>query len=267
MATGAQGVVDDGFIAKWVDRLREVTPDAVAVILKGSYARGNPGPYSDVDFDVLTAGAAREEYPAFLEEVPGGRLVHVSVAVSNLAGWLAEETEPAGWSFGLPASEAMRLLWAVDDALTKQLDRRERVFPGGEPELEDFVAGLGKVTQARTRGDGPALRLAAQDVASLCPSLLQTLNPAVRAGTRSESLQLALTFPISPPHYREDMLTCLGLTARASSETVHLSAVRLVHGVLELLQPQAARLAPLLPPDLAGALARGTLRRYVAQLS
>ena len=52
-------IVDEAFLAAWVERLRATVPKAVAVILKGSYARGDAGPHSDIDFDVLTAGEAR----------------------------------------------------------------------------------------------------------------------------------------------------------------------------------------------------------------
>jgi hypothetical protein len=260
----APSTVDHAFIARWAKRLQSTIPEAAAVILKGSYARGDAGPYSDLDFDLLTSSGPREEYPAYLDEF-AGRLIHVSVAVRDLTCWLAEEEEPAAWAFGLPASEAIRLLWAADEALATALDRAARHFPAGEPELEDFVAGLGKVRQAHAQGDDLALRLATQDLARLCPSLLRPLNPEVRVSTRREALRAALAFPVSPPGYPEDMRLCLGLSNRATTEDVHETARRLVLGVLETLQPHAARLAPLLPPDLAAALASGALQRYAAQ--
>jgi phosphoribosyl-AMP cyclohydrolase len=256
--------IDGAFIARWARRLQSTVPETAAVVLKGSYARGDAGPHSDLDFDLLTSGEPREEYPAYLDEF-AGRLIHVSVTVRDLTGWLAEEEEPATWAFGLPASEAMRLLWATDETLAATLDRAARHFPAGEPELEDFVAGLGKVRQAHAQGDDLALRLAAQDLARLCPSLLRPINPEIRVGTRRQALQAALAFPVSPPGYPADMRLCLGLSNRATTEDVHETARRLVLGVLETLQPHAARLAPLLPPDLAAALASGALQRYAAQ--
>jgi phosphoribosyl-AMP cyclohydrolase len=261
----APSTTDDAFIARWVERLQSTIPGAAAVILKGSHARSDAGPYSDLDFDLLTAGEAREEYPAYLDEI-AGRLIHVSVAIRDLPGWLAEEAEPAGWAFGLPASEAMRLLWVADDTFAKALDRAARHFPAGEPELEDFVAGLGKVRQSHAQDDDLALRLAAQDLARLCPSVLRPLNPEVRVGTRREALLAALAFPVSPPGYPEDMRICLGLTGHATTaDDVHAAAGRLVIDVLETIRPHAAQLAPLLPPDLAAALASGALQRYAAQ--
>lgn len=39
----------------WIDRLRGEEPSAMAVLLFGSRATGDEGPYSDVDLRVITA--------------------------------------------------------------------------------------------------------------------------------------------------------------------------------------------------------------------
>jgi phosphoribosyl-AMP cyclohydrolase len=259
-------MIDEAFIERWATRLRREFPEAVAVILKGSYARGEPLPHSDVDFDVLTSGGPREEYPVYFDTI-GGKLVHVSVAVRDLDGWLATEREPQTWAFGLPAAEATRLLWAADAPICQRLDRPPLSHPPAEPELEDLVAELGKVRNAQPAGDELGLRLAAHSLASLCPTILRLINPVVRADTPLKALRLVLDFPVAPPNYREDMLTCLGLTARASSpDDVVQAAARLVAGTVELLTPYAYDLKDDLQPGQAEQLADGTLRRYVDQL-
>lgn len=259
-------MIDDAFITARVERLRREVSGAVAILLKGSYARGDPGPFSDLDFDVLTAGGPRSTYPAYIVEPAPGRRFHVSVAVRDLAGWLAEADEPQEWAFYLPSEEAVRILWVADDALRARLPDDFLRHPPGEPELEDFVADYGKVKNARRRGDELALRLAAHGLAMLCPSVLRPLNPGARVGTREEALKAALAFPASPPGYRDDMLICLGLSeAATTADDVAHAARRLVLGVLALLRPKAGVLAHLLPSGLATALSDGTLERYAAQ--
>jgi predicted nucleotidyltransferase len=61
-----------------VRRVRHEIPDAVAVFLVGSYARGDAGPHSDVDLDVLVADGPRNQWPTWLD-VEEHRLVCVSV--------------------------------------------------------------------------------------------------------------------------------------------------------------------------------------------
>lgn len=253
-------------VVAWVERLQRQEPDAVAILLKGSDARGDAGLHSDVDFDVLTATGPRETYLAYLVETGEGWLTHVSVAIHDLDAWLAQEEEPAEWACPWPAAEATRLLWTRDETLRERLGRPYLPHPPAKPELEDFIAGFGKVKNAYVADNALALRLAAQGMAQLCPSLLRLVNPEVRVGTRYEALLASLGLPISPPGYREDLLVCLGLTGRATTvDDVYAAAHRLVTGVLTLLHPHAQRLAPEFEPDLPAYLADGTLQRYVEQ--
>jgi phosphoribosyl-AMP cyclohydrolase len=152
----------------------------------------------------------------------------------------------------------------VDDAVRARVERYELDHPPGGAELEDFVADFGKVRNASLAGDELGLRLAAQGLASLCPSVLRLLNPEGRAGSRREAFLVALDFPIAPDGYREDMLVCLGLLGRATTpEEVYGAAHRLVRGAVALLRPYADRLAPHLQPYLPRYLADGTLERYL----
>jgi phosphoribosyl-AMP cyclohydrolase len=254
------------FVAAWAERLRRQEPDAIAILLKGSAARGDAGPHSDVDFDVLTASGPREAYLAYLGETGEGWLTHVSVAVCDLDSWLAQAAEPVEWAFPWPAAEATRLVWARDETLRERLARPFLPHPPAAAELEDFIAGFGKVKNAHVAENELALRLAAQGLARFCPSLLRLVNPEVRVGTGYEALLASLELPVSPPGYREDLLVCLGLVGRATTvDEVYAAAHRLVTGVVALLQPHAQRLATEFEPDLAAYLADGTLQRYIAQ--
>jgi hypothetical protein len=178
-------MVGEEFIQRWVRRARREIPDGVAVFLVGSYARGDAGPYSDLDLDVLVADGPRNQWPTWLD-VQGHRLVCVSVWIRDVATWLASQQEPQGWAFGLSSVETVRLCWAADDSWRARLERSQLAHPPGEPELDHLVGDLGKVANAWRRGDELGLRLAAQDLARSCPSLLQPLNPHPRlaAGTR-----------------------------------------------------------------------------------
>jgi phosphoribosyl-AMP cyclohydrolase len=255
-------VVDAEFVARWAERLGTSVADAVAVVLKGSHARGDAGPYSDVDFDVLTVGGPRFEYPLHFAEIDG-RTVHVSVAVRDVHGWLADD-EPERWALLLPAYEPTKLVWAVNDKWRGQIEGYTPLHRPGDPELEELIGTLGTVRNAQAAGDELALRYAAQQLAELCPSVLRPLNPSVRVGSRIGALRVALDFPVAPIGYQEDMLTCLGLRGEAvSGEDVHDAAYRLVTGVVALLQENVDLITPLVPPDLPESLRSGMLDRYL----
>ena len=157
-------------------------------------------------------------------------------------------------------------MWLGRPSLKAELDRPGRDATAGEPELEDFIEGLGKARNAHTEGDELTMRLALQTVAELCPSVLGPLNPPVLPGTRPEALKAALDLPNVPAGYRDDMLLCLGLSGAASSVDDLLAAgTRLVMGTLALLEANPETIAPLLAPNLPNLVADGTLRRYVEQ--
>jgi len=258
-------VIDEAYIAGWVERLRREVPGAVAIVLKGSHARGNAGLWSDLDLDVLVFDdEIAHPYLTWIEDDGSGRLVHVSVAVESLDDWLAGFREVASWSFGFPSNEVTRLLWLGRPSLRAELDRPGRTHPGGVPELEDVIEELGKARNARLRGDEMALRLAVQEIAQLCPGLLAPLNPAASPGTRPEALKAALDLAVAPEGYRQDMLLCLGLSGVASTVDEILTAgERLVFGILSLLEANADTFSPLLPPYLPELVASGLLRRYL----
>lgn len=48
-------------------------------------------------------------------------------------------------------------------------------------------------------GDGLALRVAAQNLATLCPGVLRPLNEPVRVSTAYEALTTALALTVVPP--------------------------------------------------------------------
>lgn len=260
-------MIDRQFIATWSDRLRTEIPEAVAVLLKGSYVHGTAGPWSDLDFDILVERPESvEEYLAWLVEGPDGHLVHVSVAVEDVRSWLDAGDEAAAWAFGFPSREAMTLLWARDDALRKRLGQPYRDHPAADPEIEDFIEELGKARNAHLRGDELACRIACQELAELCPTLLSPLNELVRPATRPAALTAALDLAIAPAGYRDDMLLCLGLSGRASTaDDVLAAAERLVSGTLSLLRERIDRVGHLLPSDLGGYLVDGTLERYLGR--
>jgi phosphoribosyl-AMP cyclohydrolase len=263
LSDAGRGAASDRLVAHWTARLSKEVPGTVAVVLKGSHARGDAGPHSDIDFDVLVEGPPVERYPLWLEPDAGGRLRHVSVAVQDLAGWLAEGDEPEPWALGLPVREPTRLLWATTPALRERLDRPWREYAAAEPEVEDWFECFGKMRNAKRRGDALGLRQAAQELGRYTPTLLRPLNPVVFATSPRSALDLALAFPVAPAGYREDLLACLGLSEGATADDLLAAGARLVTGTMALLREHIDVVAPLLAADIAGYLRDGTLDRYI----
>lgn len=255
-------------LSTWAARLRADEPRAVAILCHGSYARGEAEAHSDLDLDVLIAGEPDVGYRSAFEELPDGRLLHVTIATESLDRWLAALAQPdesEDWAFYLPARQVARLLWATPDAQAR-LARGVSIELAASPQLQDLLESAGKVRNAAARGDDLGVRLGAQDMALRCPAVLGLLNPPALVDTRRAALQAALDMPVAPASYREDMLTCLGMSGRATTaQDVHDAALRLAGGILGMLRAQPDVVAGRVEPGLPEALAEGRLLRLLTQ--
>ncbi len=258
-------VFADELVDRWTVRLREEVPDAVAIFVGGSHVRGDAGPDSDVDFDVVVADGPRDEWPAWFD-VNAGRLVRISAWVRDVDAWLATEDEPQEWAFYLASADPMRLCWAADDGWQERLDRTQMNHPPGPPEVDHFEGEVGKVTNAYRAGDEVGVRLAAQDLARSIASMLQPLNAHPPTTSRREALRILLDFHVVPSGYEHDMLACLGLVDHVDTSEVHAAACRLAGGTMEIVQTNASVFAPLVPADAAASIRDGSLRRYINQI-
>jgi hypothetical protein len=132
-------------------------PERSASFWGGSRARGDAGPHSDVDFDILVREGPRDEWPSWFDGD-----VCVSTWIRDVDAWLAAQQESQDWAFGLPCADPLRLCWAADDAWRARLDVTHVEYPAQPPELEHFEGAAGKLANAALRGDSLALRLAAR---------------------------------------------------------------------------------------------------------
>ncbi|MCW5854043.1 MAG: nucleotidyltransferase domain-containing protein [Anaerolineae bacterium] len=256
-------MLDDLWLNVWVERLRGLYPNTVAVLLAGSHARGEAGPHSDVDLRVVQPHGATA-YPVFFEPTANGRLRHISVDLTTLDEWEAEQDEPADWALFLPTEQVERLVWATPDVAARLGPTPTKRQPAGDPQVEDFLEYASKVKNALRVGDSLALRWAAHGQARLAPGLLAPLNPPVRAQTAIHALKLALDFPVAPPGYQQAMLVCLGLDNQGHSDTeIAQASLELARGIFRLLREHGGAGIP--EADLRQALLDGTLEQYLKQ--
>ena len=261
-------MLDAHRLAAWIERLRRDEPHAVAILCHGSYAREAAEPHSDLDLDVLVDGAPLAEYRSAFEELPDGRLLHATIAGWSIENWLAQFAAPQeseAWAFFLPARQVARLLWATPEARLR-LEDRVTLALSASPQLQDLLECAAKVRNALARGDELGVRHAAQDVALRCPAILGLLSPFAPVDTARAALDAALDPAGAPAGYRDDMLTCLGMSGLARSmQDIHDAALRLALSILRLLQAHPGSVAGRVEPGLAEALVDGRLTRLLTQ--
>jgi hypothetical protein len=254
-------VLDGDLVDECTQRLLREVPDAVGIFLGGSQLRGDAGPYSDIDFDIVVARGPRDEWPGFVA-TRGDRPVRISTWIRDVDAWLAASQEPQDWAFRLPCADPLRLCWA-EASWRERLDRTELTYPAGPPEVDHFEGEVGKVVNAWVAGDEPVLRLAAADLALSVVSLLAPLNPRPPVRSRAEALRSLLGFDRAPAGYRTDMPTCLGLRGEPAPAGVAAAARRLATGTLQVLRTHEGALVPLLPEHTVCSMRDGSLYRLV----
>ena len=242
-----------------VERLRREEPALQAVLLGGSFARGEGDEYSDIDLTGQTDGEPRVEYRTWFYPTSGGRLVHVSIEMEPLAPPVPQE--PASWSLGFPVREPQRYVWSTPAAVQVLGADPSLHFPEGPPEFGDFVELHMKVKRAVERQDHRQLRWAARLLAEYAPPLLRRFNDEVVVRTPLEAFAAALSLSNAPEHYREEFETCAGFAAATNAE-IAASANRLAREMVAYLRERAPESDPA-PDSLDEALRNGTLERYM----
>lgn len=243
-----------------VQRLRDEYQDAVAVLLKGSMARGEAHGWSDIDFDLLVSTPETEIYRTWLMP-EGERLVHVSVAVESLDAWLADAEEPSSWSLGLPTAETTQLLWAVSDGVRQLLDHPAKLHPPAEPEVEDAVEALGKMRSAIARDDRPGVYRNAEKLGRLIPTLLVPLNDVPPVANSRQAISGVLALECVPTGFAEDWLICMGYVDARTMESTLAAARRMLIGSLAMIPRDAEEYGE----DILAILNDGSLMCYLEQ--
>jgi hypothetical protein len=242
-----------------VERLRGEEPALQAVLLGGSFARGEGDEYSDIDLTGQTAGEPRVVYRAWLYPTSAGRIVHLSIEMEALAPPVPQE--PASWSLGFPVLEPQRYVWGTPAAVQVLGADPSLHFPGGPPEFGDFVELHMKIRRAAERQDHRQLRWAARLLAEYAPPLLRPFNDDVVVRTPLEAFAAALSLAHAPEHYREDFETCAGF-APATNAEIAASAARLAREMIAFLRERAPESGHE-PDSLDEALRSGALERYM----
>jgi hypothetical protein len=255
----------------WVDRLRAEEPAALALFLQGSFARGDPGPHSDVDLRVVTAGQPRARDRAYLVE-EDGRLVHYSVGSRSLTELLEAIGDAEVWPWLLPHYRAVRPLWDPHGTLALLRAAVEANRPGPRPylggllhELEAMVEEVGKVRNAEATADYPRASIAAREAAERAWRVLQRCADPRPLVNQSEGIARTLRLGEAIPGYRANLTLCLGLTPDPRPlAALSRAALDLADGVVAWLEGSADAVG--LPADVRALLGDGRLAGYLRQM-
>ena len=252
--------LSQALLAQVLEFVRAVDAELLAVVVDGSYARGEADADSDLDVTALYAQVPPVDWRSLFIARPA-RPLHVSAGAMALTQWQEQSARPADWSLGFPTDEPGVLLWATAAVRALLADPPRVRRPAPPAELEDLLEAAIKVKRGLRSGDAAGARLHAHAMALLAPGLLLPLNPERRVATPRAALVAALALPHVPPHYPSDLAVCLGVEGA--------DAARFAEAGLRLPREMLAFLREHLPggpwqPFLSQYLIDGTLERHLS---
>lgn len=251
--------------------LRSAEPRARAFMVFGSFARGDAGPYSDVDLRIITAGEPVERDRVRFLGGDQGPLVHVSIGSRSFTELATSLKKPDEWPWMAGILARAHVLDDPDDLVgtLRRLVETHRpahliTAAGMHYDLETLLEGITKCKNAHASSDDGEVFVNARHVAEYAIVLLLTVNDVVPALGRRAWRTRAVTLPVAPPGYGADIALCTGDAGQArTGAEVFAAAMRLGEGTLRLLMERHERLP--LHGALASYLRDGTLLRYVRQ--
>ena len=239
-------------------------------MVQGSHARGDAGPYSDVDLRVITAGPPRVRDRVYLVEEEG-RLVHYSVGGRPLAELVQATADVEVWPWLVGHYATVKPLWDPGDVVGLLRRAVEANRPSPRPyadglllELETMVEEVAKVRNAAVAGDYLAAARAAWEAGDEAWKVLQRCHDPRPLATQRDGVDRMLRLGDDIPGYRENLAICLGLTPAARPlEELSRATLELAEGVVGWLEVHVTELGQ---PRVAELLADGKLARYLRQM-
>jgi hypothetical protein len=251
--------LERALIERALKQLYALEPDATAVLLTGSYAKGTAAVASDLDLMAITP-SPRVGYRTWFEEQIGAAPLHVSAGATTADAWRAKATTPARWSLGFPAINTAAYLWTDEETRARFGDDPSLRHPAAGPELEDFLDFVLKAKRAAHAEDELGLRWFAHGAASLAPTLLIPINDERVVHDRRDALDAALNLGVAPANYATDLAVCLGLTSASGAE-MKAAVARIGGELLAFLRERAPDVDD--QPEIARYLTDGTLERHL----
>lgn len=266
----------EGSLRKLLDQfvveLRRAEPNALAIMLFGSLARGDAGPFSDIDLRVVTEGEPRVRDRVRFVERPDGGLLHLSIGSRPFTEIVQTAEDLERWAWMIETYSTAETLWEKPGVAARLLAEIRAREPRPEAyaaksgyHLETLLEYAAKVKNAVVKGDEQGVRAYAANLADVCWRLLRPLNPVLTFPGESEFWDRVSAFTVAPEGYAEDLRYCLGLLDEP--RPVHVlvwRALRLAEGTLGVIEAHVAALR--LPDDLARPVSGGTVRRYLKQV-
>lgn len=216
---------------------RREFPHLTGIFVHGSVARGEAGPFSDVDMVCVTKQKRKPmDFSYFYKDI------YVGVGFLSIAELEKEFTDPNSFFWAKGSANATRILYDPKDLLRRVMQRWKKTKPSHKllekslwDEYHNMIEYSGKLRNAWPKRDEYLTRYSARVVAQHAQRAIIALNelPII---SENYLWNHVLEARKRPRHLRADYPVALGIRGTQDTWTVYLAAMRLCRETLRLVR-------------------------------
>jgi len=219
--------------------VRREYPGVIGVLVHGSVARGEPGPFSDVDMlAVIKSGKKPSDFSYFDGDI------HVGIGFLKIGELEKEFTDPKAFFWARGSALATKVLYDPKGIIRSVLLRWKGVKPPHkvvEKSLWDayyyMIEYSGKMRNGWRKQDDYMTRHSARIIAQCAERALIVLNN-ISIISENYVWHQVLKAGNRPRHLRDDYPIALGIQGTSDTSKVYRSASRLCKETLRLIRDE-----------------------------
>ena len=224
--------------------VRREHPNVIGIFVHGSVARGEPGPFSDIDLVAVTSQRRKPSEFSYFD-----RDIYVGVGFQSVADLNKEFTDPKRFFWARGSANATRILYDPRRVLRKIMLRGEKAEPSHqilEKSLWDAYHNIieysGKLRNGWLKRDEYLTRYSARVIAQHVEIALIALNE-LSIISENHAWHQVLSAKKRPKHLGTDLPLALGIKGAGETPIVYRSAIRLCRETLRLIRAKFGKKA------------------------
>ena len=214
------------------------------ILVHGSVARGEPGPFSDID---LVAVTSRRKKPSEFSYFDGD--IYVGIGFLRIAELEREFTDPKTFFWARGSARATRILYDPKGVLRRLMLRWKKAKPTYQilektlwDAYHNIIEYSGKLRNGWLKRDEYLTRYSARVIAQNVEIAMISLND-VSIISENYAWHQVLIAKKRPKHLGADLPLALGIKGTGDTQMVYRSAIRLCRETLRLVRAEFVKRA------------------------
>jgi predicted nucleotidyltransferase len=224
--------------------VKRENPRLAGILVHGSVARGEPGPFSDIDMLAVTNSKRK---PSEFSYFDGD--IYVGMGFLSVAELKGEFSDPKAFFWARGSAEATRILYDPKGILRRIMLRWKKTEPSNQilekslwDDYHNIIEYSGKLRNGWLKRDEFLTRYSARIIAERAQRAIIALND-LSIISENYLWHQVLHARKRPKHLRTDYPVVLGIKGTRNTQTVYRSAIRLCRETLRLVNTEFGRKA------------------------